>query len=53
VALTLTAVTLAVVKGRVIVRSFMEVRHAPAWLRRATDAWLVTLWASILMIYLW
>ncbi|KMO80578.1 cytochrome C oxidase subunit IV family protein [Mycolicibacterium chubuense] len=53
VALTLTAVTLAVVKGRVIVRGFMEVRHAPAWLRRATDAWLVTLWASILMIYLW
>lgn len=53
VPLTVTAVTLAVIKGRVIARSFMEVRFAPAWLRRATDAWLVTLWASILTIYLW
>ncbi|BBX69210.1 cytochrome C oxidase subunit IV family protein [Mycolicibacterium psychrotolerans] len=53
VPLTVTAITLGFVKGRVIVRSFMEVRFAPAWLRRATDGWLVTLWASILVIYLW
>ncbi len=53
VPLTVGAVSLAFVKARVIVRSFMEVRFAPAWLRRATDAWLVTLWAAILAIYLW
>lgn len=53
VPLTVTAITLAFLKGRVIMRSFMEVRFAPAWLRRATDAWLVALWASILVVYLW
>jgi hypothetical protein len=30
----------------------MEVRTAPAWLRMATDAWLVVLWGAVLAIYL-
>ena len=51
--LTVAAVALGAIKGRVIIRYFMEVRHAPAWLRRATDAWLVVLWTSILVVYLW
>ncbi|HTM84429.1 MAG TPA: prokaryotic cytochrome C oxidase subunit IV family protein, partial [Mycobacterium sp.] len=38
--------------ARLIIRNFMEVRSAPVWLRRATDAWLVVLWTTVLVIYL-
>jgi hypothetical protein len=31
----------------------MEVRTGPRWLRWATDAWLVVLWAAVLAIYLY
>jgi hypothetical protein len=45
-------VVLAVIKGRMIIRYFMEVRHAPRWLQRTTDAWLAILWIALLAIYL-
>ncbi|BCI54272.1 prokaryotic cytochrome C oxidase subunit IV family protein [Mycolicibacterium litorale] len=51
--LTVAVVVLAVVKSRLIIRYFMEVRHAPRWLRASTDAWLFVLWAAILGVYLW
>lgn len=53
VAITVIVLVLGLVKCRLIVRYFMEVRDAPAWLRIATDAWLVTLWVAVLAIYLW
>jgi hypothetical protein len=34
---TVSAVVIALVKVRIIFREFMEVRHAPALLRRLTD----------------
>ena len=43
---------IAVVKCRLIIRYFMDVRHAPRWLRLATDAWLAVLWLTLLTIYL-
>ncbi|MBB5915205.1 hypothetical protein BJY24_004072 [Nocardia transvalensis] len=46
-------VVLGAIKSRLIIRYFMEVRHAPRWLRTATDAWLVVLWAALLGVYLW
>jgi hypothetical protein len=52
VPITLAVVALAAVKGRLIIRYFMEVRGAPRWLRWATDAWLVGLWVAVLTIYL-
>ena len=52
VPITLAVAALAVVKSRLIIRYFMEVRHAPRWLRAATDAWLLVLWAAILGVYL-
>jgi hypothetical protein len=41
------------IKSRLIIREFMEVRSAPAWLRAATDTWLVVLFGAVLVIYLW
>ncbi len=45
-------VVLALIKCRLIIGYFMEVRHAPRWLKLATDAWLVVLWLALLAIYL-
>ncbi len=53
VPVTLAVVLLGAVKGRMIIRTFMEVRFAPRWLRLSTDAWLVVLWGSILATYLY
>ena len=38
-AITVGAIGIALVKVRIILREFMEVRHAPAWLCRLTDLW--------------
>lgn len=52
-AATVGVLAVAAVKGRLILREFMEVRSAPAWLGWATDAWLSVLWATILGMYLY
>ena len=41
VALTVSAILVALVKVRIIFREFMEVRHAPVLLCRLTDLWVV------------
>lgn len=53
VLVTVTVLVLALVKARLVIRQFMEVRTAPAWLRIATDVWLIVLWGTVLVIYLW
>jgi hypothetical protein len=53
VPITVAVVALGFVKGRLIVRHFMEVRAAPRWLKLATDGWLVALWGAVLVVYLW
>ena len=53
VPITVAVVLLGFVKGRMIIRYFMEVRTAPRWLKITTDAWLVALFAAILGIYLY
>ncbi len=53
VPITVAVVLLGFIKGRLIIRYFMEVRTAPQWLKVTTDAWLVVLWAAILAIYLY
>jgi hypothetical protein len=53
VPITIAAMCLALIKVRLIIRVFMEVRSAPSWLKRATDAWLIVLIASILAVYLY
>ncbi|MGI5219571.1 cytochrome C oxidase subunit IV family protein [Nocardia sp. CA-290969] len=51
--ITVLVIVLSAVKGRLIVRYFMEARTAPRWLGLATDAWLIVLWGAVLGIYLW
>lgn len=52
VPVTVAVVVLGFVKGRMIIRTFMEVRTAPRWLKVATDTWLIVFWAAVLGIYL-
>ena len=52
VPITVAVVLLAFIKGRLIIRYFMEVRTAPRWLKLFTDVWLTVLWAGVLAIYL-
>ena len=53
VPITLAVILLAFIKGRLIIRYFMEVRTAPRWLKLSTDAWLVIVWGAVLAIYLY
>jgi hypothetical protein len=50
-AVTVAAIVIALVKVRIIFREFMEVRHAPALLRRLTDAWVVLMAGCLLGSY--
>jgi apolipoprotein N-acyltransferase len=49
--ITYGVLLIAAIKIRVIVREFMEVRHAPHSLRRLTDGWTVFVIAALLAIY--
>jgi hypothetical protein len=53
VPITVVVLAMALIKSRLIIGEFMEVRTAPSWLRLATDAWLVVLFGAVLAIYLW
>ena len=52
VPITVAVILLAFIKGRIIIRYFMEVRTSPEWLKLATDAWLTVLWVAVLVLYL-
>ena len=45
---TVGAILIALVKVRIIFREFMEVRHAPALLRRLTDGWVLLMGVALL-----
>ncbi len=47
-----SAIGIALIKVRVIIREFMEVRHAPVLLGRLTDLWVVLTGAILLGGYL-
>ncbi|AMO63831.1 Uncharacterised protein [Mycolicibacterium phlei] len=50
--ITALVLALTVIKVRLILRNFMEVRTAPRWLRYGTDAWLAVLFLTVFAIYL-
>ena len=50
-AVTVTAIFLALVKFRIIMREFMDVRHAPQFLRRLTDLWIALIAVALLATY--
>ena len=49
---TVAAICLALIKVRIIMREFMEVRGAPRFLRRLTDFWVVLMGVAMLGVYL-
>ena len=53
VPITIAVILLAFIKGRMIIRYFMEVCTGPRWVKLTTDAWLIVLWAGVLAIYLY
>jgi hypothetical protein len=52
-AVALVVLAIAFGKAYLIIRHFMEVRSGPRWLRVFAGAWTVTLWGTIVGIYLW
>jgi hypothetical protein len=50
-AVTVTAIVLALVKVRIIMREFMEVRHAPRGLGRLTDLWVLIMAVALVASY--
>ncbi|MGV0837614.1 cytochrome C oxidase subunit IV family protein [Mycolicibacterium thermoresistibile] len=53
VPITVLVLALTLIKSRLIIQYFMEVRTAPRWLKRSTDAWLAVVFGGVLIIYLW
>jgi len=49
---TFSIILISLCKVRLIIREFMEVRHAPPWLRWGTDAWLATTAVGLLGTYM-
>jgi Prokaryotic Cytochrome C oxidase subunit IV len=50
-AVALGAIAITLIKVRVIVREFMDVRSAPKKLKTVTDAWLITFGLAMLAAY--
>lgn len=48
---TVSAIVLALIKVRIIMREFMDVRHAPQLLRRLTDLLVVVMAVCLLGMY--
>lgn len=40
------------VKVRFVIREFMEIRHAPLWMRAIGDAWLVFITTALVVLFL-
>ena len=50
-AITLGVLSIALIKSRLVIRYFMEVRTAPVWLRRTCDGWLIAVFGLLLAVY--
>jgi hypothetical protein len=50
-AVAISAIAITLIKVRVILREFMDVKNAPARLKRITDAWLAVFGAAMLFAY--
>lgn len=48
---TVVVLLIAAVKSALVIWYFMEVRHAPVWLRATTSAWVVVLFSLLLGFY--
>lgn len=48
---TVTVMLIAAVKTYLVIWYFMEVRHAPRWLKATTGSWAIVLFALLLGFY--
>lgn len=48
---TVVVLLIAAVKSQLVIWYFMEVRHAPLWLKAATAAWVLALFGALLGLY--
>lgn len=46
------AISVTLIKVRVIMREFMDLRHAPVRLKRITDAWLIAFAGAMTVAYI-
>jgi len=51
-AITMSVLLIAAIKSHFVIRHFMEVRHAPVWLKRTTEIWLAFLFSVLTVTYL-
>jgi hypothetical protein len=51
VAVGLVVLLIGGVKARLVLQEFMELRHAPRWLGRVTDLWLVVVLAFVAVMH--
>jgi hypothetical protein len=49
---TVLAICFALIKVRIIMRQFMDIRNAPPVLRRLTDFWVLLMAVALLGVYL-
>jgi len=49
--ITIGVLLVAAVKARLVIHYFMEVRHAPAWLKWTCDGWLALLFLALFGFY--
>ena len=50
--ITASVLLLALIKSRLVMRYFMEVRFAPRWLRLICDVWLIVVFGMVFGLYL-
>jgi cytochrome c oxidase subunit IV len=50
-AITIGVLVIAAVKAQLVIRYFMEVRHASAWLKRTAYGWNIALLCLLLLFY--
>jgi hypothetical protein len=43
----------AMIKVRLVVLDFMELRHAPTWMRAGAEIWTVLLAALLVALFIW
>ncbi|MGE2692548.1 cytochrome C oxidase subunit IV family protein [Mycolicibacterium pulveris] len=49
--ITVVVLLIAAVKTQLVIWHFMEVRHAPTWLKITTHGWLIAVFALLLGFY--
>jgi hypothetical protein len=50
-AISAAVIFIALLKVRLILREFMEVGMAPAWVRRTSDAWLAIFFTALFVVH--